>query len=446
MQCQVSTPLTNALAAIALAGMTIAAVPIPAVAAGTQVNGSAAATQRPDTAIRSATSKVLDRIQAARDHLAEGNPDGANADLTDALVRIDAAEAALPMTMIHDQIATARAHVEQGDMRAAKADLAPIQLSLRRLTQDIPVQEAEEHVESARTEIEKDEKDAAMADFDAAMLALVYKEVVLPLDAARDLVTQAQTDIRNGDTGEAFEALKAAEDNILYMADAEQAPLAEAHRSFWQAARDYAVGAYDAAKNDVDRGLGFITDATDSIDEGSREAARKVSAEAHVAKEKVEALAEDTPSELEKLWRRTKAASERAAADVATGWERLDVRSDFAEDLAEAKLHLTYADIERFTARDPAQAQEELRAAVGYLNEAIPAAPATEVGQIRPLRDAIDMMASEPESLQTRRAYAELERTLAQILHGAEHSATGGITWHRADLPGVPNTFDQPVP
>ena len=42
--------------------------------------------------------------------------------------------------------------------------------------------------------------------------------------------------------------------------------------------------------------------------------------------------------------------------------------------------------------------------------------------------------------------YAELELTLAQMVHGAQHAAAGETTWRRADLSRVPDAFDQPVP
>jgi hypothetical protein len=86
--------------------------------------------------------------------------------------------------------------------------------------------------------------------------------------------------------------------------------------------------------------------------------------------------------------------AQRSVEYFTTGWERLLSDSRIKTDLIEAKLHLQYADIDRFTAQRPDQAEQELRQAQRYLHQAASRSFGDEQATINQIRDEVAHLGS----------------------------------------------------
>lgn len=236
--------------------------------------------------------------------------------------------------------------------------------------------------------------------------ALAYREVYIPLNATRRLVTEAQEALRRKDIEAAEAALRAAEDNVVYLSVVVEEPLVKAHHSLWQAARDYAAGSYDAAKSELSEAIGYLDHATQNTDEETHKALQALSEQAQSLKGRMETKSGDVPSRLDELWQRAKAVSERSVEYVAARLQGATTTSGLKRNLIEAKLHLSYAEIARFTADDAEQAAEELGLALSHMDQAVDQASTAQAVQILVLRDGIDALAEEPPTDQKESRYS----------------------------------------
>jgi hypothetical protein len=159
-----------------------------------------------------------------------------------------------------------------------------------------------------------------------------------------------------------------------------------------------------------------LEDAATDADGETRKAVESLSEEVQSLHSKIDGKLEDVPSRLDNLWRRVKAVSERTVEHLATTWQDFGPNSDFKADLIEAKLHLSYADIDRFTALDANQAQEELGYALDYLDRALEEAPADKVPQLAAVRDDIRALAVEGSPEQQESRFAELRLRLGHLI------------------------------
>jgi YfdX protein len=417
MHTNTMKPLAPVVAALAVLMTTTAVVP-PAAAEQPQLQATETAqlAVTPDTMVSAAAASAWRHIAQARGELVRGDSAVADRELGEALGLLDGAEASLPTAAARDEIWVARTHLGYEDIDEVMADFAPIYSSLQALGSTVPVQEAKQHVDRAKDHLSRNEATDAMAELDAASSALVYKEVDIPLNMTRRLVNEARQDIRANDSAAAENALKAAEDNVVYLSVVVYEPLGEAQQSLWQAGQDYAAGAYRRAASGVDRAIAYFDLAVHDGDNETRSAARALSEQARSLEARIDAKAETVPAELDTLWRRAKALSERSAEFFATGWQRVGIKSDAKADLIEAKLHLAYADIDRFTALEPEQAAEELGLAQSYLDQAAEHSPADRAGQITAVRDSVKDLAVEPAPDQHAGQYTSLMGQLGHLI------------------------------
>ncbi|YCI06174.1 sel1 repeat family protein (plasmid) [Ensifer sp. D2-11] len=263
-----------------------------------------------------------------------------------------------------------------------------------------------------------------------------YREVDLALNATRRLVTEAQEALRRKNVEAANAALEAAEDNVVYLSVVVQEPLAKAHRSLWQAAQDYADGAYDAAKADVDRGIGYLNQEVQNTDTKTRKAAQNLSDEAQSLRADIDTKSADVPSRLDGVWQRAKALSERGVEYVAAGLQRAGTKSDLKADVIEAKLHLSFAEIAGFTTHDAEQAAQELGLTLSYMDQAIDQASDAQAPQIIALRTGIADLAEEAPADQKNARYVELKGELARVIEARaglnDDTVDGGVAALRA--------------
>ncbi len=114
---------------------------------------------------------------------------------------------------------------------------------------------------------------AATEHLQAVDEALLYAEADLPLHGTRQRIDQARAALAKGDAKAADQALKAAEDNVVFISIAIDSPLAQAKTSLWHAWQNHLRGAEARAKADLDEAGSAIERAAQSTDKVTREAA-----------------------------------------------------------------------------------------------------------------------------------------------------------------------------
>ncbi|WP_353646509.1 YfdX family protein [Mesorhizobium sp. WSM2239] len=382
-------------------------------------------------AVSLAAAQALRHITSARRHVEDRNFAAADQELGKALGLLDLVQSSLPSVAVKDQIRVARRHLEYESTEEVMPDLVPIYSSLERLVSDVAVEEARQHIDRAKANLEKNDKNGAMAEFLAAGETLVYKEVDLPLGATRRLVTEARQELQRKDILAVDAALKAAEDDVVYLSAVAHEPLAQAHQSLWQAAQKYAAGAFDAAKAELDTAIGDLDQLTQDADEETRRAAQAMLTKARSLRTDIEANVEDVPSRLDELWKRAKAVSERSAEYIAAGLQRAGTKSDLKADLIEAKLHLSYAEIARFTTHDVDQAAEELGLSLNYMDQAVDRVSKTEAAAILAIHNSVEDLATEPASDQQQSRFVELEGEISRMIEARadtkDDTVSGGV-------------------
>jgi hypothetical protein len=375
-------------------------------------------TLQDENIISSAATKVLRHIAQARADIYKKDVDAASAELdkADALFKI--IETALPINQVKDRIWIARKHLEYEDSQEVLPDLIPIYSSLDELLDTMPVDKARQHLDKAREHLDKGDKQQAAQELEATDSALIFTEVDLPLSLTRQQVAAARAELAKGRMAEADTALKAAEDNVLVLSVTVDEPLTTAKSSLWRAVRAYAAGTYDQAKADVSEAISYLRKAGRSSDEKTRSEAQKLIQQAETLEDRIDSHSSETSRDLSRLWQKAEALSERAIESTSAGWARLRTDSEVKKQLIDAKLHLSYAKIDRLTEHDSATAGSELETAIACLDAAAKQANASYVDTIRQIGNAAQQLSaattSSPEDIQL--GYGQLERRLRKLI------------------------------
>jgi hypothetical protein len=237
--------------------------------------------------------------------------------------------------------------------------------------------------------------------------------VDLPLGAAQHLIDLAQAKLAEGNLDAADQALKAAEDEVVFLSLAVDEPLVSARSSLWRAAQHHAAGTIAAARADLDRAVRDLELAAEGADQKTRKAIARLRQQVISVRNSV-AGGTDLSSGLEEFWRRADALAERSVEYFTTGWERLLSDGGDKRDLIEAKLHLAYAKIDRFTVQRPDQAERELRQAERYLEQAASRSSADNQATINRLRDDVTLLGT--VDAQQQAAYEHVQKQLRNLI------------------------------
>lgn len=235
--------------------------------------------------------------------------------------------------------------------------------------------------------MEQGDPESAIAEFDAIDSSLVYTEVDLPLRATQHLIDVAQAKLAEGKQADADQALKAAEDEVVYLSVAVDEPLVSARSSLWRAAQHRGAETA-AAKAELDRALHDLELAAQGADQKTRKVIESLRQQVISLRNSLPG-GTDLSSRLEEFWRRADALAQRSVEYFTTGWERLLIDHGDKTDLIEAKLHLAYAEIDQFTAQRPDEAEQELRQAQRYLDRAESRSHGNEQATINRIRDEV---------------------------------------------------------
>jgi hypothetical protein len=417
------THLKPLAAALIAAGLVTAVPPATAALVNEEVTLQAGRTVTPadERVISSAAGKVLRHIAQARADLHGDKPDpeAAQTHIDHARSLLDIIGAVAPTTQVKDRIWVAQKHLEYQNTEEVLPDLVPIYASLEELVEYLPTAKAKAHVDEAKQALEEGDKKGANEALEAADDALLYVEMDLPLSSTRQLVAQASADLAKGDNQAAEQALARAEDNVVFLSVTFDAPLTHARAALWRARQSYAIGETEAAKADLGAAVRYLGEAAKSEDPRTRDDAAALLTQVRSLSADLETNGEGVGDRLEHTWARTKALSERAAEQIATGWQRLRAADPAKSDLIDAKLYLTYAGIDQFTAKDGAAAKVDIAEAQGHLDAALEAATPAVQEQVRGIRDQVDTLAKAMDSEQgaaTRQGFEQARADLARLI------------------------------
>ncbi|WP_353643295.1 hypothetical protein [Mesorhizobium sp. WSM2239] len=298
------------------------------------------------------------------------------------------------------------------------------------------------HITLARRNLESRNFDAADQELGKALGLLdlaqsafpadrSLTETKIPLGATRRLITEAREELQRRDILAVDAALKAAEDNVAYLTAAYQRPLVEAHQSLLQATQDYTAGVYDAATAKLDHAILYLERVAKDGNNETRSAAQALSKDAQSLKADIEKNSGDVSSRLDELWRKAEAISKRSAAYVEAELLRAGAKSKLQSDMIEAKLHLSYAEIARFTLHDREQTAEELGLALNNMDQAVDDVAKAQSAPVLALRNRVEDLATEPASDQQQSSFVELEGEVGRIIEAQvnpqDDSVAGGV-------------------
>lgn len=323
-------------------------------------------TAEEENIISSAATKTLRHIAQARADIHDKDISAAKNELDKANTLLNIIEASMPTTKVKDRIWVAKKHLEYEDSQEVIPDLVPIYSSLDELVDYMPVKNAKSHIEKAREHMKKGDKLQAKEELEAADADLVYTEADLPLAATRRLVAETRAELEKGNADVADKTLKIAEDNVVLLSVGVDEPLVGAKASLWEATHDYVVGSYDEAKKELKMAISHLATAAKSSDAFVNKQAIRLLNSAEALGKKIDKGEDNLGPELEQLWHRSAALSERAMDYTATGWSRLRAGSTVKSDLIEAKFYLNYAQIDQISGKYSKQVKNDLEQARNY--------------------------------------------------------------------------------
>ena len=333
-----------------------------------------------EMSLASTAAKVLCAIAQARGSIHEKNIVQATHGLHKARTLIDLLKAVRPTARVKDHIWVAKKHLDYEPTEKVALDLIPIDLALTNLEYFIPVTEAKAHLQAAHKSLINKDKAGAKKHLEAVDHSLVYTEVDLPLAATEHHLGTAQELLADNKPRKADAALEDAEAGVEFISLSVDAPIVHAKKSLWQGMEAYAAGNVDAGKIDLKQAGVWLTHAMQTRDE-------EVKAEATALAGELRTLAADTKSQgsaikiaLQSLWRKTKALTEREAAQAVVGWQDFRKQSTttmplqnttkLKVDLTDAKFHMTCAEIFEFITHEGDKARTAIEKAQMHLKAA----------------------------------------------------------------------------
>jgi tetratricopeptide (TPR) repeat protein len=376
-------------------------------------------TPREEEIISSAGVKVLRHIAQARLDIRNKDVDGVKQELDQADKLFDIIQTGLPTTKVKDRIWVAKKHLEYENTEEVLPDLIPIYSSLDELVDIMPTDVAKKHLDKVKSHLKAGDKEKAKQSLDAMAAALQYTEVDLPISSTRQLVAQARADLNREAMDEADNALKTAEDSVVYLSIADEQPLFTAKALLWQAVMDVDAGDIKLAKSDLQSAIEYLDIARQSDDKATRDAASQIIVRARELQSDLDSGA-DISSRVHHLWERTQAFADRSIEYMSAGWARYRSDSPLKSDLIEAKLHLTNARIDLFTGHETGMASEELLLAGRFLDKAAEVALQEKMQQnvqtqITSLQKDVSDLVSDPTAGQAS-SYDALQQQLRSMI------------------------------
>jgi hypothetical protein len=318
------------------------------------------------------SAKALPYLASARKDIGRKNISGAQSEVGQALTLIDEMKSRFPVIRLEELIAAARIRLGYEEPRRALAYLELITPALANIQEPAASREATEALERAKNFLKNNDKEAAGHELAALEVILNFKTAARPVELAEKNLLAAEAELDQSQPENADRFIEAAENNLRFMAVKVGTPMSQAKQSLWQATLDYTAGRWSVAKADLERAGALLEQAVQSASNESRSEIQNLDRDVHALIKRAARDEQGLGDSIDSLWRRSESLTDRALDYQVAAWERLQSTGTGSEDLIEAKLHVTYAEIGEFTSGDKQSAETELEKATSYLREAIP--------------------------------------------------------------------------
>ncbi|ADJ28576.1 YfdX family protein [Nitrosococcus watsonii] len=320
--------------------------------------------------VSAAGVEILDHIVQARADIHSGDIKQAKEELSNAHRHFEAIRAIEPTTQIKKHISIVAKYLGYGEKEEIQPYFIPLYASLDTIADLVPISSAKAHIKRAEENMNKDQREAAAQELSEAEQSLIYTEIDLPLATTEDNVTMAQQALAENKPKVADKALKAAEQSVILISFGSSEPATSARNNLSMANHNYTAGKYQAAKLDLAAAIKNLKETAASDNDLTADLADKLLQEAKAIEPAIEKKSDETTMRLQALLERTSALSEHELELMGIGWNDLSETAEQARQaLANAKLYLSYAEIDQLTLHDQDKTQEALKQAQSYLQK-----------------------------------------------------------------------------
>lgn len=236
----------------------------------------------------------------------------------------------------------------------------------------------------------------------------------LPLVAANRFMIRARRLAEAGDLAKARAAMQAAEDNLVFNSVYAMDPLCEAEESLHGAVCRHERGAFAAAKTELQRAIGCLDYATNDLDAVTSVLVARLRDQAAKIEGKIGLDRCRVARGLADLHVRTNALRERSIEMFATDFDRRHDGGAFKADLIEAKLHIAFAEADRWIRRRSRTATAELRIADRHLARAQAGTGGAVRARINAQRLAVKRLTEREKT--NRATFVHLRRALRTLM------------------------------
>lgn len=311
-------------------------------------------------------------------HIAQARSDIYRKEMASARINLDQAERLmetisedLSTARVKNLLAIARKHLEyENALQVLRDDLPPIISNLEMISIYLPIDKAKLHIDRSKEFLKKNDKWGAGKELAQADKSLIVIEVELPLLKMRHYVAKARKHLAEGDSVKADEALKVAEQRAMSLYTGVNSPLLQANRSLWLTFQNYSTTSRAVVRAHLEQAKKNLSKMATGGGTKGKEEANKLSLEIAELGKKLAGDGKVAESELKAVWEKSKALAERSTAYLSAGLSEAESTLGRDNNLIEAKLHVTYAEIYHLTTAEPEKAIKELDTAYSYLQKA----------------------------------------------------------------------------
>lgn len=295
-------------------------------------------------------------------------------------------------------------------------DMVPISANLHTLQDLLPAPQVPAY--PGTTRLRANAKQPSAEALHATDSALMYAEADLPLAHTQHAVDRARRALDQQHWRRADNALKNAEDGIVFMSVSVNAPLTAGRQSLQQTTRLLAAGETTQARVELQRARSNLQRAAQTTDNIAQTGAYKLLQDANRLDTRIRNGDANLVSDAQILWYRTAALAERSNAYLGDAWARMMYAQPIKSKLIEGRLMLRDADIDQFTAHRPAAVETALAHTQNYLDQALQIArndkqPQTE---ILVMKKHVARLAATPPAQRSQAQYSQLAGELAVLI------------------------------
>jgi hypothetical protein len=361
--------------------------------------------------------KALHLIAAARVSIARRDSTTAHQALDTASLLLDNLKTGLPSTPVSEHTGLARNRIEYQRRPRALPDLIPIYADLHTPRDFISAQQASPS-DPVRTPPPTDLKRFGKEGLQVANTTLIYAEADLPITHTRQDVDAARQALDRLDWQHADNALKNAEDGVVFMSTSVDKPLSAGRQSLLQTTRLLAAGELDQARVELRRARSYLHTAAQTTDSVAKADTEQLLQDANQLDMHIQNNDADLVNDAQTLWYRTAALAERSNAYLGNEWASVMHDQPIKARLIEARLNLRDAAIDQFTAHRPAAVEAALTHTQSYLHQALKIARNSNQPQmeIHCVQKRVARLAAMPSAQRSPSQYRQLAGDLGILI------------------------------